>query len=125
MHLQTLPWLILFLPLVAAVVIALFTQQDRKLSATLSVSAVVIGFILSLVFIGANGFDPATKEVSLKWLDIGKLQAEFGLRLDPLSLMMLLVVTGVGSAIHIYSWGYMHEDRCFSRFFASLSLFTF
>jgi len=125
MHLQTLPWLILFLPLVAAVVIALFTQQDRKLSATLSVSAVVIGFILSVVFIFANGFEPATKEVSLKWLDIGKLQAEFGLRLDPLSLMMLLVVTGVGSAIHIYSWGYMHEDRCFSRFFASLSLFTF
>jgi len=125
MHLQTLPWLILFLPLIAAVVIALFTQQDRKLSATLSVSAVVIGFILSVVFLLANGFEPAEKELSRTWLEIGALKAEFGLRLDPLSLMMLLVVTGVGSAIHIYSWGYMHDDRCFSRFFASLSLFTF
>ncbi|HEU5070490.1 MAG TPA: NADH-quinone oxidoreductase subunit L [Verrucomicrobiae bacterium] len=125
MQLQFLPWIILFLPLLAAVVITLFTQQDRKTSATLSVSAVVIGFILSVVFIGVNGFEPALKEVSLRWLEIGALKADFGLRLDPLSLMMLLVVTGVGSAIHIYSWGYMHEDRCFSRFFASLSLFTF
>jgi NADH-quinone oxidoreductase subunit L len=125
MKLVFLPWLILFLPLLAAVVITLFTQQDRKTSATLSVSAIVIGFILSVVFIGVNSFEPAVKEVSLTWLEIGALKAEFGLRLDPLSLMMLLVVTGVGSAIHIYSWGYMHEDRCFSRFFASLSLFTF
>jgi len=125
MHLQLLPWIILFLPLLAAVVITLFTQQDRKASATLSISAIVIGFVLSVLFIKVNGFEPAVKEMSLNWLDIGALQAEFGLRLDPLSLMMLLVVTGVGSAIHIYSWGYMHEDRCFSRFFASLSLFTF
>ena len=125
MKLVFLPWLILFLPLLAAVVIALFVQQDRKLSATLSVSAIVIGFILSVVFIFVNSFEPAVKEVSLTWLNIGALKAEFGLRLDPLSLMMLLVVTGVGSAIHIYSWGYMHDDRCFSRFFASLSLFTF
>jgi NADH-quinone oxidoreductase subunit L len=120
-----IPWLILFLPLLAAVVITLFTQRDRKASAALSIGAIVIGFILSVVFIKVNTFDPATKEVSMTWLEIGGLKADFGLRLDPLSLMMLLVVTGVGSAIHIYSWGYMHEDRCFSRFFASLSLFTF
>ena len=50
---------------------------------------------------------------------------DFGLRLDPLSLLMLLVVTGVASAIHIYSWGYMSEDRGFPRYFACLSLFTF
>jgi NADH-quinone oxidoreductase subunit L len=120
-----IPWLILFLPLLAAVVITLFTQRDRKASAALSIGAIVIGFILGVVFIKVNTFDPATKEVSMTWLEIGGLKADFGLRLDPLSLMMLLVVTGVGSAIHIYSWGYMHEDRCFSRFFASLSLFTF
>jgi len=125
MKLEALPWLILFLPLIAAAVITLFTQRDRTASATLSIGAIVIGFVLSVIFIKANGFDPAVKEISLKWLEIGPLQADFGLRLDPLSLMMLLVVTGVGSAIHIYSWGYMHEDRCYSRFFASLSLFTF
>jgi NADH-quinone oxidoreductase subunit L len=59
------------------------------------------------------------------WLEVGDLQVDFGLRLDPLSLLMLLVVTGVGGAIHIYSWGYMREDRGFARYFAGLSLFTF
>src|SRR5262249_3732681 len=53
------------------------------------------------------------------------LQVDFGLRFDPLSLMMMLLVTGVASAIHVYSWGYMEEDRAFSRYFACLSLFTF
>ena len=50
---------------------------------------------------------------------------DFGLKLDPLSLMMLLIVTGVGGAIHIYSAGYMHDDPGLSRYFACLSLFTF
>src|SRR5207302_3296994 len=56
---------------------------------------------------------------------VGNLHVDFGLRFDPLSLLMTLIVTGVGSAIHIYSWGYMREDAGFSRFFACLSLFTF
>jgi NADH-quinone oxidoreductase subunit L len=50
---------------------------------------------------------------------------DFRLKLDALSLMMMLIVTGVGGAIHIYSFGYMHEDRGFSRYFACMSLFTF
>jgi len=45
--------------------------------------------------------------------------------MDPLSLVMMLLVTGVASAIHIYSWGYMRDDKGFSRYFACLSLFTF
>src|SRR5436305_604648 len=59
------------------------------------------------------------------WYSICELHFDLGLRLDRLSLLMMLVVTGVASAIHIYSWGYMREDRGFSRFFACLSLFTF
>ena len=125
MKLAFLPWLILFLPLLAATVITLFTQRDRQTSAALSVSAIVLGFLGTLVFIGANGFHPAVEEISATWLAVGELDIQFGLRLDALSLMMALVVTGVGGAIHIYSWGYMGEDRCFSRYFASLSLFTF
>ena len=62
---------------------------------------------------------------AVNWLSVGDLQVDFGLRLDPLSLLMMLIVTGVGSAIHIYSWGYMHDDPGYSRFFACLSLFTF
>src|SRR5438552_1729619 len=125
MKLQPLPWLILFLPLLAAAAIALFTQKNRDLSAKLSIGAVVSGFVLSVLFIAANGWEPLQRETLVTWLEVGDLQVDFGLRLDPLSLLMLLIVTGVGGAIHIYSWGYMREDRGFSRYFAGLSLFTF
>src|SRR6185436_7952234 len=60
-----------------------------------------------------------------RWLAIGDLNIELGLTLDRLSLVMLLVVTGVGSAIHIYSYGYMRADPAFGRYFGTLSLFMF
>ena len=125
MNLEALPWIILFLPLLATVVITLFTLRNRELSAGLSIGAIVIGFILTISFIAANGWAPVPPESAINWLSIGSLHVDFGLRLDALSLMMMLIVTGVGSAIHIYSFGYMSEDRGFSRFFACLSLFTF
>jgi NADH-quinone oxidoreductase subunit L len=125
MKLALLPWLILFLPLGAAVVITLFTQRNRQVSATLSVGAVVMGFILSLMFVGMAGWQPATADVAVNWLSVGPLQVDFGLHFDPLSLAMMLIVTGVASLIHIYSMGYMRDDASYSRFFACLSLFTF
>src|ERR1035441_4443955 len=102
MNLDVLPWIILFLPLVAAGFITLFTQHDRKLSAGLSIGAGVAGFLLSLVFVKLNGWGPA-RESYVAWLTIGGLQADFGVRFDPLSQLMLLIVTGVASVIHIYS----------------------
>jgi NADH-quinone oxidoreductase subunit L len=125
MKLNALPWLILFLPLLSVAVITLFTLRSRTTSALLSIGAIVTGFVLTLSFIAANGFHPAVTEISTNWLSIGNLNIDFGLKLDALSLMMMLIVTGVGGAIHIYSFGYMHEDRGFSRFFACMSLFTF
>ena len=123
MKLEALPWLILFLPLLAAGIITLFTLANKKVSATLSIGAIVTGFVLTLAFIKANGFTGG--ETALNWLSIGSLNVDFGLRLDALSLMMLLIVTGVGGAIHIYSAGYMHDDPGYSRYFACMSLFTF
>lgn len=123
MNLNALPWLILFLPLLAAGCITLFTQRDRKASAALSIGAIVTGFVLTLALIKFGGWE--SRELSVNWLSIGALSVDFGLKLDPLSLMMLLVVTGVGGAIHIYSAGYMHDDPGWSRYFACLSLFTF
>ncbi len=125
MKLEVLPWLILFLPLLAAGVITLFTLKNRVVSARLSIGAVVAGFVLSVLFIKLNGFHPEPKELLANWLSVGDLRVGFGLRLDPLSLLMLLVVTGVASAIHIYSHGYMEDDRGYPRYFAGLSLFTF
>ena len=125
MNLAFLPWLILLLPLAAAVGITLLTLRDRARSATLSIGAVLLGFVLSAIFIGANGWSPGAQESTVTWLAVGGLHVDFGLRLDPLSLLMLLVVTGVGGAIHVYSYGYMHEDRSAPRYFAGLSFFTF
>ena len=121
---EALPWFILFLPLVAAAMITLFAQRDRPLSAGLSIGAVVGGFILSLIFIETTQWG-VVRESSFNWLNVGEFKVDFGLRLDPLSSLMMLVVTGVASVIHVYSWGYMHDDPGFSRFVACLSLFTF
>ncbi len=123
MKYEVLPWVILFLPLVAAGIITLFTLKNEKVSATLSITAIVAGFVLTLALIKFGGWE--ARELSVNWLSIGSLNVDFGLKLDALSLMMLLIVTGVGSAIHIYSYGYMQHDPGFSRFFACLSLFTF
>ena len=125
MKLEALPWIILFLPLLSAAVITLFTLRSRTVSSLISIGAIVAGFILTLAFINANGFHPAVTETATTWLSIDTLHVDFGLKLDALSLMMMLIVTGVGGAIHIYSFGYMHEDRSMARFFAFLSLFTF
>ena len=124
MKYETLPWLILFLPLLSAAVITLFTLRSKTVSSLISIGAVVAGFLMSLVFINANGFQ-FSGETTINWLSIGGLNVDFGLKLDALSMMMLLIVTGVGGAIHIYSYGYMHEDRSMARFFACMSLFTF
>jgi NADH-quinone oxidoreductase subunit L len=121
---ELFPWLILFLPLFAAAAITLFTLHSRGISAFLSIGAIVTGFILSVIFIHDSGWN-FNDEISRTWLSIGSLHIDFGFKLDALSMMMLLIVTGVGGAIHIYSVGYMHEDSGFSRFFACLSLFTF
>ncbi|MBI4662807.1 MAG: NADH-quinone oxidoreductase subunit L [Verrucomicrobia bacterium] len=125
MKLEIIPWIILFLPMLAAAGITLFTLKSRDQSARLSIGAIVLGFVLSVFFIAVNGWGPLKMESVASWLEVGPLQVDFGLRLDPLSLLMLLIVTGVGGAIHIYSYGYMHDDPGAPRYFAGLSLFTF
>jgi NADH-quinone oxidoreductase subunit L len=125
MKYEYLPWLVLFLPLLAAAVITLFTLRCRATSALLSIGAIVTGFVLTIVFIANNGWTPTPSELTTNWLSIGNLNIDFGLKLDRLSLMMMLIVTGVGGAIHIYSFGYMRGGPGWSRFFACMSLFTF
>src|SRR5216684_601589 len=60
-----------------------------------------------------------------RWIYVGGLNLDIALWLDPLSMLMVLIITGVGGLIHIYSIGYMHEDESYWRFFAWLNLFTF
>src|SRR5437764_9003474 len=107
MHLPDFAWIVLFLPLLAAVVITLFTQRDAKFSAQLSIGAIALSFCFSLVLfisLGGSAASPGPVESTpFTWLSVGDFVVEFGLRLDPLSLLMMLIVSGVGGAIHFYS----------------------
>jgi NADH-quinone oxidoreductase subunit L len=88
--------------------------------------AILLGFVLSLrLFIALAFHGQQHWPHSIQWLTVGNVRIDFGMVTDPLAILMLLVVTGVGSAIHIYSLGYMKGDPGFSRFFACMSLFTF
>ncbi len=114
------PWIILFAPFVSVFVIALVTERFKKLSSYISVAAVAISFVFSLgVFFGQDG------SASFNWIDLGVFQVKIGYLINDLTKLMLLVVSGVGLLIHIYSIGYMADDKGRSRYFCGLSLFTF
>ncbi len=124
MNPENYAWLVLFLPLLAAVSITLFTQKDARLSAQFSLWAVTLSFLASLTFLLLLR-DGQAVDLAMNWLSVGPLRIDMGLHLDRLSVLMLLIVTGVGGVIHYYSYGYMTGDPGFSRYFASLSFFTF
>src|SRR5688572_25695294 len=115
------PWFILLAPLVSTVLIQLVSRRSRSLSATFSVASVAFTLLASLfVFAGPDG----TSEVP--WLDFRPaFYVPIGVTIDALSKVMLLVVTGIGTLIHIYSLVYMGEDESEARFFGNLSLFMF
>src|SRR5436305_2040765 len=117
-----LPGYALLLPLGSAVVITLFTLRRKALSSFISVAAVLGSFICScLIFIQSGISAPAST-----WIEInGVFNVPLGFVLDNLSRTMLVLVSGVGSLIHIYSLGYMRDDEGKSRYFAALSLFMF
>src|SRR6266705_247457 len=117
-----LPWLALLLPLSLAGVITLFTRRWKTISSAISVAAVIGSFICSCAIFGKA--DISGPEFA--WIDIrGVFTVPFAFILDDLSRLMLLVVSGVGALIHMYSLGYMRDDHGKSRYFAALSLFMF
>ncbi len=121
---QDLAWMILVAPLVMAVGTTLFVPRDRTLAAVFNIGGVILSFCLSFVLFCVFGGGSA-QCTPFEWLPIAGLDVHIGLHIDPLASLMLLVVTGVASLVMIYSIGYMHDDRSYPRFFASLSLFVF
>src|SRR5436853_1574335 len=119
---SVVPWFVLLVPLAGAVLIALVTRRAAGLSAFISVVAVSISFICSCVVFAK----PEIRAAEIPWIDFGGLlRVPIGFTLDSLSKTMLVLVSGVGALIHIYSLGYMRDDPGKSRYFASLSLFMF
>ncbi len=117
-----LPWIVLFTPLLSAVLISLLTLRSKALSTLISILAVAISFAGSVQIFGQP--DHAL-DGQFYWISLDALQIPIGTSIDALTKLMLLVVTGIGLLIHIYSVGYMKEDAGRSRYFASLSLFIF
>jgi len=119
---STLPWTILLAPLASALLITLFTLRWKAASSLISVAAVLVSFTCSCLIFTQSSITAA----EFTWIDIGgALKVPLGFTLDQLSKTMLVLVTGVGATIHIYSLGYMRDDEGKARYFAALSLFMF
>ena len=119
--------LTVFLPLAGAVLAGAFGPWIGQRASQLVTSTLVsISAVLSLVLFWSVGIqgDPLTVPL-FTWIESGEFVAEWALRVDQLTAVMLVVVTTVSALVHWYSIGYMHGDAGVSRFFAYLSLFTF
>ncbi len=119
--------LIVFLPLLGSLIVGLFTRTigDRNAqfitTGLLILSAILSGVVFYQVAILGN-----TQHITLlKWFDIVGFKANWSLKIDALTAVMLIVVTWVSSFVHIYSIGYMSHDKHIPRFMSYLSLFTF
>jgi NADH-quinone oxidoreductase subunit L len=122
-------WLIPAVPIVASGVIALLKQPKRRTAAALAIGSLGFSLLLALVAFGhvVAGWSHggAVREtVNFTWIQFGSTNVDLGWVLDPLSAVMLVMVTFVGLLIFIYSTGYMAHDENFTRFFCFLSLFA-
>jgi NADH-quinone oxidoreductase subunit L len=115
-----IPWIILLNPLFAAALILFGTRKSASASTAVSVMSAFFGLVGAVC---AFTLPKITSSVS--WISVGGLEIPFGVSLDPLSQVMLLVVTGIGFLVHLYSTVYMEHDDAKTRFFGHLSLFMF
>src|SRR5437660_772372 len=120
-------WLIPVLPLIGAALNGLFGKRlTRQAVVTVALAFSGTAFGLALfVAVRFSTLELPHVETVAQWIRAGNFRADFAFYLDQLSLVMLLVVTGVGFLIHIYSVGYMWEEGGFYRFFSYLNLFMF
>lgn len=123
----TIIWLIPALPLVGAVVLLLAGRRSDQWGHLLGCATAIASFVLGLVafadMLGAATTERTVQETLFVWVPVESLQVDFGLQLDQLSMCFVLLITGVGSLIHLYSIGYMAHDAARRRFFAYLNLF--
>ncbi len=117
---EILAWLLLLLPLLSAAAIQLGVKQDPSASARLSVASVVATFLISFILLGSE-----TIRSHFDWITAGSFNIQVGLLLDDLAKGMMIVVTGVGMLVHIFSLGYMKDDEAKARYFGGLSIFMF
>jgi len=125
-------WLIPFLPLLAFLFLVFYGGRiSRTVASWIGCGFLGVSAILSIIAVFAFINPPVSDPIKYvettigTWMEVGAFQANFGFRVDALSLLMTLVVTVVGTLIFIFSTEYMAEDRDYSRFFAYMNLFAF
>ncbi len=123
-------WLIPALPLAGFLVNGLLGRRlPRALVGLVACASVGAAFLVGLLgfrdLLALAAGQRVIEQVPFVWIQAGPFRSDFGLLLDPLSASLVLVVTGVGFLIHVYSTAYMEHDEGFSRYFAYLNLFTF
>jgi NADH-quinone oxidoreductase subunit L len=120
-------WLTIALPLAGATILLLGGRRTDSwghlLGCAASLASFLVGAKLFIDMLGRDAEHRTAHEVLFSWVPVAQLQVDFGLQLDQLSMCFVLLITGVGSLIHIYSIGYMAEDPGRRRFFAYLNLF--
>ncbi|MDA2895196.1 NADH-quinone oxidoreductase subunit L [Mycolicibacterium sp. BiH015] len=120
-------WPVIVLPLVSSAVLLLCGSRTDRWGHLLGTAASLASFgcaaVLFVGMLGRGGEERAVHERLFSWVPVGDLRVDFGLQLDQLSMCFVLLITGVGSLIHIYSIGYMKEDAGRRRFYAYLNLF--
>jgi len=125
-----LAWLLFALPAAGALINLLFGHRlNRQTIGAIASGAVILSFLMAVgIWITLLGLDAEERVVTVhlwEWITIGTFHANAALLIDPLSVTMTLVVTGVGSLIHLYSMSYMEHDERFQRFFVYLNFFIF
>lgn len=120
-----LAWLTLWTPFFAAAAIFFLLLNQPRLAGRLATGALFVSFALSLTLFLKLGSAPAPLESSFHWVLLPGVDIEFGILVNGLTLLMLLIVTGVGALIFLYSQEYMHHDPGYARYFACLAFFAF
>ncbi|MFT4033591.1 MAG: proton-conducting transporter membrane subunit, partial [Siphonobacter sp.] len=117
--------LIPLLPFVGFLINGLgFRRIPKSLVGLIGTGAVLASFAIVVSLF--PGFSGTAQHIPLyDWITVGDLNISFSFQIDQLSLIMMLIITGIGSLIHLYSIGYMHHDEGFGKFFAFLNLFVF
>ena len=119
-------WLVPFLPLFGFVINGLVgARLPRKAVGIIACSMIGLSFLFSLIAFFSLPDQPVADKVLYSWIRVGDFKADFAFQIDPLSIVMIMIVSGVAFVIHIYSVGYMHNDPGYSRYFTYLNLFVF
>lgn len=124
----SLAWLLIAVPLASAALLLVLGRRSDGWGHLLSTVATAVSFVVGLVlFLSMFSADEASRAVSVplyEWITTGSWSIEAGLLMDQLSILFVLLITGVGTLIHIYSIGYMEHDENRRKFFAYLNLFV-